>query len=152
MVCSWELSPRKRLLGEHRAPCLLSRLFWGSQLTQLLWQAVFPRRAAKHVEPPRGELGQHLMKKPFQWVSLEPPKGPGQTSALFTSLRHLRKQFPKAPSTPPFENSDPSTCSEPIIHSWWHPPNFHYIHTHTSPLGLCLEAWMNIMELPCHMD
>lgn len=42
-------------------------------LTQLLWQPVFPRRAAKHVEPLRGEPGQHLlMEKPFQGVSSEP--------------------------------------------------------------------------------
>lgn len=39
-------------------------------LTQLLWQPVFPRRAAKHVEPLQGEQEQHLlMEKPFQCVS-----------------------------------------------------------------------------------
>lgn len=87
-------------------------------LTQLLWQPSFPRRAAKHLEPPQRKLGQHLLtEKPFQWVPSEPPNRAKAAPRVTHQPEALRKQSPVAPSTAPFENSYPTTCSRPTMHS-----------------------------------
>lgn len=87
-------------------------------LTQLLWQPVFPRRAAKHVEPPRGELGQHLlMEKPFQCVSSEPPTRAKTDSRLIPQLKRALGAIPNG-SINSFLWKFVSYISEPTVRSW----------------------------------
>lgn len=53
---------------------MLSPLCCGSRPDPAALATSFPRRAARHVEPQRRELSQHLlMEKPFQGLPSEPP-------------------------------------------------------------------------------
>lgn len=122
-------------------------------LTQLLWQPVFPRRAAKHVEEPLwGEPGQHLlMEKPFQGVSSEPLTRANQDRLwVYSPASRASGSIPSG--------SINSFLWKVISYNLFRanyaflvaPPNLRYKNAHmdTSPLGLSLEAWINIMELP----
>lgn len=137
--------------------------------SHLPWEPASPRGAAKRAERPRRGLGRHrLVEQPFGQFLRNHLKGPRWLPGSVTSLRRLRKQFPGAPSTAPFESSHPTTCSGPTVHS--HPTQTSTTrmcahvctharmrthvctgarihararaqsHTHASPLGLCLEA------------
>lgn len=94
--------PGRTPLGEQRA-CWPSFFFSGeARLIQLHWQAVFPRRVAKHVGPLLRELRQHsVMEKPFKSVSSEPPEEARADSRTF---------FFNQPQEPP-NNSQSSVSS-----------------------------------------
>lgn len=104
-----------------RLPACFADLPGEAGPTQLLWQTVSPRGP-----PSMWSLHAEAWDSPGQISSWKNHssgflqnrlKGPRQPLALFTSLGHLRKQFPVAPSTAPFENSYPTTCSGPTMHS-----------------------------------
>lgn len=121
-----------------------------ARLTQLLWQPVFPRRAAKHVRLCRESWTRSRSPE-------NRPRGPGQPSGCFTSLGLLSKQFAMALKTQTIQpvkgqSSIPGSTPKPKLHTcvqmctpilaWTH------INTDSTPLGLWGEACIYIMELP----
>lgn len=107
---SGELSLEESPWISRGLPACLPIFSGEARLTQLLWQPVFPRRAAKHVELLLRQQDNVPSWKSHSSVLLQKPPERAKAGVLLRSIPS------GSISAMPFENFDPLTCSGPTMH------------------------------------